>query len=112
VAGPATTMLVIAIIAMVFGIIATVVNLSQLGGGKVNGQDPAINAISAVIATIWAILIAIGANQMRTLKSHGWAMTAAILGIIPCSGCCILTLPIGIWMITVLNKPHVKDSFG
>ena len=112
VAGPATTMMVIAIIAIVLGILATIINLSQMCGPKVNGQDPAINAISGVIATIWAIIIAIGSYQMRTLKSRGWAMTAAIMGMIPCSGCCIITLPIGIWMLTVLNKPHVKDSFG
>jgi len=116
VAAPATTMLVFAIVFMVIGAIATLANLAQLGGPnggpQANGNNPALNAVSAVVTTIWGMVIAIGAYQMKTLKSHGWAMTAAIMGMIPCSGCCLFTLPVGIWMLTVLNKPHVKDSFG
>ncbi len=54
-----------------------------------------------------------GALQMRQLKSFGLAMTSAILVMLPCAGCCcLLGLPIGIWTLTILNKPEVKSAFS
>ena len=110
---PATIMMVLGIIVVALALLGTVINLAQLGGppaNQANGNNPALNAVSGVTAIVWGLIIAIGSYHMRNLKSRGWAMTAAILGMIPCSGCCIFTLPIGIWMLTVLNKPHVKDA--
>jgi hypothetical protein len=59
-------------------------------------------------------LMIFGALQMRQLKSWGLAMTAAILGVIPCcptNMCCLLTLPVGIWALMILNKPEIKSQF-
>jgi hypothetical protein len=30
---------------------------------------------------------------------------------IPCFGCCLLGLPIGIWSLVTLNSAEVKSSF-
>jgi hypothetical protein len=57
-------------------------------------------------------LIALGANQMRTLGSYGFAMTAAFLAVLPCQPCCVLGLPFGIWALVTLNDEEVKDAFG
>ena len=57
-------------------------------------------------------LMTFGAWQMRNLKSYGLAMTACVLGMLPCSGCCCVTLPIGIWAMTILMKPEVKSAFS
>lgn len=61
-----------------------------------------------------AILAAMtfGAWQMRNLKSYGLAVTACVLGMLPCSGCCCVTLPIGIWALMTLMKPEVKAAFS
>ncbi|AEI62166.1 hypothetical protein [Corallococcus macrosporus] len=57
-------------------------------------------------------LIFFGALKMKNLQSHGLAMTAAIISVIPCcSPCACLGIPVGIWALVVLNKPEVKASF-
>jgi hypothetical protein len=49
---------------------------------------------------------------MQQLTSHGLAMAAAIIAMIPCfSPCCVLGLPFGIWALVVLSKPEVKSQF-
>ncbi len=58
-------------------------------------------------------LIVFGAFKMRQLQSFPMAMTASILMIVPCGGgCCwCLGIPLGIWAITILNRPEVKAQF-
>ncbi len=67
-----------------------------------------LNLLAAAIAAG----LVYGAWQMRNLKSYPLAMTACVLGMIPCTNCCCVTLPIGIWALTVLMKPEVKGSFS
>ena len=39
-------------------------------------------------------------------------MVAAVVALLPCvSPCCLVGLPIGIWALTTMNKPEVKDAF-
>ncbi|HLW64097.1 MAG TPA: hypothetical protein VKS79_02180 [Gemmataceae bacterium] len=65
----------------------------------------------ALLNFVFGILIIRGAIKMRRLESYGLALTACILSIIPCSGCCILGLVFGIWGLVVLNDQDVKSSF-
>ena len=59
-----------------------------------------------------AILVIVGGMKMKNLDNYGLAMTAAILGMIPCiSPCCLLGLPFGIWALVVLGRPEVKAAF-
>ena len=55
-------------------------------------------------------LMLVGAMKMRRLEGFGLSATAAILGILPCT-CCCLGLPFGIWALVVMNKPEVKEHF-
>jgi hypothetical protein len=64
-----------------------------------------------VLAIILNILIVVGASKMKRLENRGWAMTSSIIALLPCTGCCVLTLPFGIWALVALNKPEVKDYF-
>ncbi len=58
------------------------------------------------------IVILFGAAKMRTLSSHGWAMTAAILSVIPfLSPCCCGGIPLGIWALIVLGNSNVRRAF-
>ena len=65
-----------------------------------------------VSAIVDAMMIVAGLNLMR-LKNRGLAMTGAILACLPCftSCCCLLGLPLGIWAVTVCNRPDVRPHF-
>jgi hypothetical protein len=66
-----------------------------------------------LIGLVVPIVVLLGTIRMEKLQSYGFAMTAAILSIIPCtSPCCFLIgTPIGIWALWVLTDPDVKAAF-
>jgi hypothetical protein len=67
---------------------------------------------SAMTATL-GVLTVIGGVKMGRLESRGWAITSAILAMIPCiNWCCLLGIPLGIWVLVVLNRPDVTDGFA
>lgn len=71
-----------------------------------------MGVVSAVLGLVLTGLVFYGALQMKKLSSYGWAMTATILALVPCtSPCCLTGLPIGIWALVVLLKPEVKAAF-
>ena len=53
--------------------------------------------------------------KLRRLESWGLVLTAAILSIVPCCGTqaplCLLSIPVGIWVIVVICLPKVKSAF-
>jgi hypothetical protein len=49
--------------------------------------------------------------QMRQLRSWTLCMAGSIAAMLPCSACCILGLPIGIWALVVLIDNEVKQRF-
>jgi hypothetical protein len=66
----------------------------------------------AALTILVSILIFLGARKMQSLQSYGWAMTSAILSMLPClSPCCLIGLPMGIWALVVLISPEVKAAF-
>lgn len=65
--------------------------------------------IGAVL-TLTVVALA-GATQMLRLRSYTLAVTAAVVSIVPCTGCCLLSMPVGIWALVVLLNPQVKRAF-
>ena len=57
------------------------------------------------------VAIILGALKMMRLQSHGWALTASVLALLPCSPANLLGLAMGIWSLVVLNRPQVKAAF-
>jgi hypothetical protein len=58
------------------------------------------------------VVMLIGALKMMKLESWGLAFAAAILVMLPCgSCCCCLGIPLGVWLIVLLNKPEIKTAF-
>jgi len=49
--------------------------------------------------------------QMRQLRGWTLGMAGSIAAMLPCSVCCILGLPIGIWALVVLMDNDVKQAF-
>jgi predicted Zn finger-like uncharacterized protein len=122
-AGPAIALMVVAgldFLAGVFRLLLPLLGLSMAfaggGAGRVGGNgglaaEFGINGLLGVLHFTFGGLILAGAIKMKKVKSFGFAMTACILAMIPCSGCCLLGLPFGIWGLVILNKPEVKDAF-
>jgi serine/threonine protein kinase len=58
------------------------------------------------------MLIIYGGVQMLKLRSHVWAVAAAILSILSILGCSVLGLIIGIWAMIVLSRADVREAFN
>jgi hypothetical protein len=71
---------------------------------------------SFVIGIGWAAFIAFAGNKLRRLESWGLVLTAGILCVLPCCGTqfplCILSGPVGIWVIVVICLHKVKPAFS
>jgi phage FluMu protein Com len=68
--------------------------------------------VTGLIPVVLAIIVWIGAGKMKRLENYNWAMTAAIISVIPCvAPCGILSLPFGIWALVVLCDSNVKAAF-
>jgi predicted Zn finger-like uncharacterized protein len=124
VAGPAIALMIVGGIALGLAILGLVLNLLGVGLLAANPRgmagpqqaDSAARMFGSVVGGIIGIcyggIITSGAVKMKNLSSYGYAMTACIVAMLPCSLCCLLGLPFGIWGLVMLNKPEVKDAFS
>src|SRR5437764_8175391 len=111
VSGPATALIVTAILGLVVQGLLLILRLAGVGmyaAGAQLGQEQQMVAlmqgtgaiVGSIVGIAIGILILLGAQKMKNLESYGLAMTASILAMIPCiSPCCLLGLPFGIWAI-------------
>jgi hypothetical protein len=122
--GPATALIVVALIAIICGSIALVLDVALIATGAVGrleemNDGPISEYTKITIRSVWGIALVIassfvlyGAIQMRNLKSYGAARAAAVVAMVPMLGpCCILGLPFGIWAFIALGKPGVRNAF-
>jgi predicted Zn finger-like uncharacterized protein len=56
-----------------------------------------------VIIAVWGAMICLGASRMQNLESYTWAMTGAVLGILP--------LLVGVFALIMLRNPKVIAGF-
>jgi hypothetical protein len=65
---------------------------------------------------VWAGFVVFAGLKLRRLESRGLVMTASILMMVPCFGTslpvCLLSLPLGIWALVVINRAGVKEHFS
>ena len=123
VAGPATALIVTAILGLVLQVVGVLINLISSASLPAGRHDPfgphamvmlgpAVSIFFGVLGAALGIFVLIGATRMKHLESYGFAMAAAIIALIPCtSPCCLLGLPFGIWALVVLTDPSVKAAF-
>ena len=70
----------------------------QTLGGLTVVIGSGVNVAAGFLGLVMWLVILIGAIRMKNLESYSFAMTAAIIALIPCiSPCCVLGLPFGIW---------------
>lgn len=86
---------------------------SKHGGG--DGPQKIGAFIGAIISVAWAAFIVFAGLKLRKLESWGLVLTAGIICLIPCCGTqlpiCLLSFPIGVWVIIILCLPKVKSQF-
>lgn len=108
--GPANSLAAVGGVAIVFSVIGLTVNLSGVFGGGVP-----LDAIFPVIGTLRVVIpygiVVFGAIRMKQLKNYNLAIAASILAMLPCSACCILGLPVGIWSLVVLCNRDIHAAF-
>jgi hypothetical protein len=79
------------------------------------GFFPFMNGIMGILQSCFSLIIggvvAFGGFKMMKLQNYNLAMAAAVLALIPCSVCCLIGLPAGIWALIILMKPEVKAAF-
>jgi hypothetical protein len=121
VSGPATGLIVTAILGFVVQAGSILINVFGFSMGFLDTSPDAValNFLSGtmglflnVVGLAIGAVILIGAQKMKKLESHGWAMASSILALAPCiSPCCVVGLPVGIWSLVVILKPEVKGAF-
>jgi hypothetical protein len=104
-----------------FGAVWTIVSIF-LGGiinewaGVGSSGGFSASAIWTVISTVISLagcgLMVWGGLQMQKLESWGLCLAASIVAMLPCFGCCLVGLPIGIWVLVVLVNSEVKQAFA
>ena len=108
-------------------IVGALLGLSQAGVKPdmldgIAGMDPAAKKFlmqmlamqvpGNIVALLTSSFCLFGAISMMNLRRHTVCIVAAVLTLLPCTGCCCgLGLAAGIWALVVLAKPEVRDAF-
>ena len=53
-----------------------------------------------------------GGLKMRQLHSWNLSLAGSVAAMIPCTFCCFVSLPLGIWALVVLLNDEVKRAFA
>ena len=67
-----------------------------------------VGVISGIPA---AFIMVLGAVSMKRFQSRGLALAGAILTFVPFTRAWLITMPIGIWVLSVLAKAEVRAAF-
>jgi len=109
---PAIGLVLTAAFAVVSSVGLAVVGLERLETVPwINRTEVALAALAVLpIATATGYLF-VGALEMIRMRSYPFALAAGVLAVIPWSPAWILGLPFGIWALTILAKPEVREVF-
>ena len=122
VAGPATGLLITAIVGSFFVFIGLLINLLGVSLGTMMAESTeeqfaqwisgGLGVTTSVIALLVAGFLVYASLEMRKLSQWGLAVGASVVAMLPCfSPCCLIGLPVGIWCLVVLTKPEIKAAF-
>jgi len=64
-----------------------------------------------LFAVAWNAFIGYAGWKMQRLESYNLVLIGSILAVVPCFGCCLLNMPVGIVAIVTLNDRLVKEAF-
>lgn len=122
--GPAIFMIVLGVLdafgglaGMAFTLFGASLPIPHSPGGPMGGPfNPnwmiAFQLPSQIAGLLISLICIVGGVRMMQLRNRGFALVCAVLTMLPCGACCcLLNLGCGIWALTVLGKPEVKDAF-
>jgi len=121
--GPAIALIVLGWLGIAGALINLVLRMTGLMADMYGGSDPlsqfgvgpglglAIEIASTMLGIAISAFVIWAASRMRNLQGWGTSIAASILVMLPCSACCCVGIPIGIWALVVLNKPEVREAF-
>ncbi|MDB5306541.1 MAG: hypothetical protein JWO38_743, partial [Gemmataceae bacterium] len=66
-------------------------------------DEAIVMMVLGLMTFAWGGVICFGASQMVNLSSYWWAMTGAVMGVLP--------LLVGIYAVIMLQNPKVKAGF-
>lgn len=91
----------------------TVVGVAAIADNQSADALPGVGIMvgAAIIKLALDALTIFAGYQMRQLRNWTLSMVGSVLALLPCSICCIIGLPMGIWAIVVLIDGDVKRSF-
>ena len=120
---PAIFMMILGGLGLVFAVVRTVLDLTIGADAGPNpfapqNNDPAMKdlqksmmIIGPILNVIWGLIVLFGGLQMKSLKNRGFVIFSCIWAMLPCSLCCLLGIPFGIWALVVVNDETVKRAF-
>jgi hypothetical protein len=90
-----------------------------IGGTAIISDPDARDALPGIGVLLMALVAILALNgltiyagwEMRNLRAWNLALAGSIIAMLPCSACCILGLPMGIWALIVLIDNDVKQAF-
>ena len=88
----------------------------MMGFLDAQGQEAAeivFGLVFYAVMFVLSIVVLWGGISMARRRNYGLAMTATIMGMIPCVGPCFgcSSIPFAIWALVILLKPEVKAVF-
>jgi uncharacterized protein DUF4339 len=121
--GPAIALIITSALGIAFSLLRVLIFLlshaavtrSTMSGNLPPGWESFVRLLQGPLQLLFAAVagfVLFGALKMMKLQGHTLAIITCIVAMLPCSGCCILGLPFGIWGLVVLNKPDVKSQFS
>jgi len=130
VSGPAIGLMVVSglgILFSIFGMLSGILGFNNTAelDKLLSGQSPqtiqlietmssgSFSVFKGILDVALAGFILFGAIKMKKLESHGLCMAASILAVVPCCSpcCCVISIPIGIWALVIINRDDVKSFF-
>jgi hypothetical protein len=108
--GPATALIVLSALVLALVAFGCASICFLLAIGEADGEILAQMIGAAFTALIYGVVLA-GALKMRRMQNYPLAMLASVLAMLPCSCCCVIGMPFGIWSLLVLNDPAVRAAF-
>lgn len=114
---PAICLLVVGIVNLVVALEIPIV-FQALGWGFNKGLESVldlgtiIGSVAAICCLVSGITMLLGAIRMLDMQSHRVALTAAYVSILPVAVGFPLSLPFGIWALTLLLRRDVRLAFA
>jgi hypothetical protein len=103
--GPSTALIVVGVLTTIGSLICILMWLSST---RFSDQEKTWFFVPGLIA---GAIVAFGAWNMRRLRSPGLSLVGAVFGLLPVTPGAVLSIPLSVWAIRILNTRDVRNAF-